>query len=106
MTGQSCNLLHRRVFPHVYLVLAIAVCGDQLVDVLGEHEVADLAASLDRLQVLQFNRIPELDGAVLGSTSSGQQSLLVWRPRDCLDSSLVLVESGEWLRTISGAPEE
>lgn len=46
MPRQCRYLLHRRVAPNIDLVLAISVCRNQLVDVLGEHEIADLTSSL------------------------------------------------------------
>ena len=51
--------------------------GDELVDVFGEHQVADLTASLDGPEVLELDSVPELDGAVLGATTGSQQALLV-----------------------------
>ena len=47
MARQCRNLLHLWVTPNIYLVLAISVCGHEFVDVLGEHEIADLATGLD-----------------------------------------------------------
>lgn len=52
MTGQRGDFLHRGVAPDVDLVLAVAMGRYKLVDVLCEHEVANLAAGLYRLDVL------------------------------------------------------
>ena len=51
MACQRRNLLHGRVGPDVDLILAVAVRGDQFVDILGKHQIADLASSLDRFDI-------------------------------------------------------
>ena len=68
------------------------MCGHKLIHILGEHEVADLTASLDGVEHLQFARVPKLDGPVLGATTWGKQALLVGGPGDGFDSGLVLAE--------------
>lgn len=97
MACQRCDLLHGGVPPHVDLVLAVAVGGYELINIFGKHEIADLAACLDRPQVLQLDRIPELYSSVLRATACGQQTLLVRRPCNRLHGRLVLVEPGERL---------
>ena len=104
MTSQCRNLLHRRVTPNIYLVLAVSVGGHELVDIFREHQIADLAPGLDRLEVLQLDSVPELDSAILGASARGQKALLVRRPRDSLDRSLVLIELDERLRAAASAP--
>ena len=69
---QCCHSLHAGVLPHIDLVLAITMGGHELVDVLGEHQVANLTASLNGLQWLQLQGVPELDGPVLSSTSRSE----------------------------------
>ena len=68
---QCSDLLHRRVAPNIDLVLTIAMCRNELIDILSEHQIADLATGLDRLKVLQLNRVPEFNGTILGASSSG-----------------------------------
>ena len=69
MTSQRGDLLHGGVAPNVDLVLAVAVGRYKLVDILCEHKVANLATSLDRLDVLKLNGVPELNSSVLCTTA-------------------------------------
>ena len=71
--------------------------GHEFVDVLREHQVANLTASLNGLKRLQLQGVPELDCSVLRSSSRGQQALLVRRPSDSFDGSLMLIKLFEWL---------
>lgn len=103
---QCCNLLHGRVTPNVYLILTISVRGDKFVDILCKHEVADLASCFDTFQILEFDSVPELDGSVLGATTSRQQALFVRWPCDGLNRGLMLVEFDEGLGAAPGAPKE
>ena len=52
MACQSRHSLHARVFPDIDLILTVAMRGHELVDVLGEHQVANLTASLNGLKRL------------------------------------------------------
>lgn len=49
MPGQRNDLLHARILPNDYLVLAVAVCRDNLVAVLRPSEVADLTTRVQTL---------------------------------------------------------
>ena len=100
------NLLHGRVAPDVDLVLAVAVRRHEFIDVLSEHQIADLAASVDGLEVLQLNRVPELDSSVLGAATGREQSLLVRGPCDGFDSCLVLVKLDQGLRAAARTPKQ
>ena len=97
MSGQSGDLFHGGVTPNIDPVLAITMRGDKLVDVTGEHEVADLALGVDRPKHLQLLCVPELYGAVLGSTARDEQALFVRTPGDRLHCSAMLVEFDKWL---------
>ena len=77
MSCQRGHSLHARVFPHIDLVLTVAVSGNELVHILGEHQVTHLTPSLNGLEWLKLECVPELDRSVLGSTSGGKQALLV-----------------------------
>ena len=66
--------------------------ADKLVHILGKEEIANLRSSLYGIQHLQLPCIPELNCSVLGASSTGQKTLFVRRPRDSLDSSLMLAE--------------
>ena len=78
MPRQGGDLLHTGITPNIYLILAIAVCAHELVDVFSEHQVTDLATSLNRLQVLELDSVPELDGSVLSAAACREEALLVW----------------------------
>ena len=54
------------------------MCAHELVDVFSEHQVTDLATSLNRLQVLELDSVPELDGSVLSAAACREEALLVW----------------------------
>lgn len=48
------------------------MCRDELVDVFGEHQVADLTTSLDGSEILELDSVPEFDRAVLSATAGRQ----------------------------------
>jgi len=104
--SQRRNLLHGRVAPNVYLILAVSVRTDKFVDVFCKHEVADLTSCFNALKILELDGVPELDGPVLRATTCGQEALLVRRPGDGLDRSLMLVELDEGLGAAPCAPEQ
>ena len=106
MSSQSRHSFHARVFPYVDLVLTVAVSGHEFIHVLGEHQVAYLTASLNGLERLELEGIPELDRSVLSSSARGEQALLMRRPGDCLDCGLMLTKLLEWLRLAPGTPYE
>jgi len=78
----------------------------EFVCVLGEHQITNLAPGLDRFYIFQLVRVPELDSAILRSAPSGQQALLVRRPRDRLDGSLMLAELGKWVTAAPRTPQQ
>ena len=51
MASERRYLFHGRIGPYVDLILTVAVCGDQFVDILCKHQIADLASSLDRFDI-------------------------------------------------------
>lgn len=106
VSGQGCHSLHARVLPNVDLVLTIAVGGNELVHILGEHQVAHLTAGLNGLERFKLQGVPELDGPVLGATTGSEQALFVRGPCDRLDCGLVLVKLLQWCGTTPGAPDE
>ena len=62
----------------------------QFTGVLRPGQVADLWASVNTLQWPASYRIPESDASVCCATATGQQAMLVRRPRYCLHSSQML----------------
>ena len=64
MAHQGGDFLHLGVAPDVDLVVCVAVCADQLVRVLREHEVADLRASVHAAGHPGGVRVPEADRPV------------------------------------------
>jgi hypothetical protein len=74
------QLGHRRVLPHDHLVLAVAVRRNDLVDVFGPRQVADLAARVDAAEGRAGGRVPEADAAVGGAAAAGQEAVLVRGP--------------------------
>lgn len=64
-----------------------------------------MRTSLNRFRILQLDRVPKLDRSVLSAATSREQTLLMRRPRDRFDCSLVLVEFSQWLRAASGTPK-
>lgn len=87
------------------LVLAVPMGTDQFVLILSEHQVAHLAISLHRVHQLVRDRVPESDGPVCRAPSRNQQAMLVRRPSQCLDSSLVFEESSDG-SGLMGIPDE
>lgn len=57
---------------------------------LGPGQVADLRASVNALQRLPSQCVPEADAAVGSATTRGQQPVLVWRPGNGLHCCKVL----------------
>jgi hypothetical protein len=104
VAGQRGNLLHSRVLPHVNLILGVAMRTDEFIGVLGKHQVAHLAASLDCLQRLQLQCIPESDRSVLCAATCSEQAVLVRRPRDGFNGGLVLAEASQRLGCALCAP--
>ena len=69
MACQGGNFLHGGVLPNVDLILRIAVGGDQLIEGLAEHQVADLRADVDSFDVGSGQGVSESDCSI-GSASS------------------------------------
>jgi len=69
VTGKGSDLFHGWILPNIDLILAVTMCGHDLVCVLGEHQIAHLTASLNRVEELELASVPELDGSILGTTT-------------------------------------
>ena len=95
-----------RLLPDDYLVLGIAVGAHELVHVLGVRKVAYLAACVDPVEGLAGQRIPEADTTVGRASTAAHHSMLVRRPCDGLDRSLVLVELDQRLTGRLPVPNE
>ena len=80
--------------------------GNQFVDIFGENQIADLRTSFDGLDGFALQGVPELNASVLGATTRGEQSVLVRRPCDGFDGSLVLGELRLGHCGVTGAPYE
>lgn len=78
----------------------------EFVQVLGEEQVAHLAASLEGSRVLQGQCVPKANAAVGGASSRSQQAVLVGRPRNSLHCRRVRAELGLRLHIIMNAPDE
>lgn len=90
MARQLGHLRQGGIFPHEYLVLRVAVRGDQLRGVLGPGQIANLRARVHALHGLARQRIPETDTPIRRSTAAGQESVVMRRPRDRLYSRHML----------------
>lgn len=106
MAGQSCEFAHGGVLPKVYLILRVPVRAHKLVRVLAEQQVAHLASCVQRTYLLQLQGVPAFDRPILRAAARCQQSMLVGRPRNRLDCSLVLTESCKRLITTLCAPDK
>lgn len=62
----------------------------QLVGVFGPGQVAHLGPSVDALQGLPRERVPEADAAVGCAPTRGQKPMLVWGPGNGFDCCQVL----------------
>ena len=77
MSRQSLNLLHAGVLPQNDLIKTIAVRANNLVSCLGEHQIANLRASVDSVKRLQGMCVPEADMTVCSSSSCGKKTILM-----------------------------
>ena len=91
VAGELGELGHGRILPDEYLILRVAVRGDELVRVLRPGEVAHLRARVHGLQVLPGERVPEPDASVGRAAARRQQARLVRRPRYGLHRRDVIV---------------
>lgn len=105
MACEGCDLLHGWVLPHNDLVERVAVSGYNLVVVLTEHQVTNLTSSVDRVNWLQRQRVPELNASISGTSACGEKSVLMRRPANCFYSSGVLRESSHGLAALN-VPDE
>ena len=65
--------------------------ADQLVHILAENETADLTVSLDALEFNTVGCVPESNASVSSATTAGKETLLMWRPSQGFDSSLMAI---------------
>lgn len=93
MTCQGSQLFHSWVLPYDHLVQTVAVGTDKLIVSLGEHKVANLRASVDRLKRLESQSVPEPDVLVSSASTCREQTSVQRGPIDSFDSGLMLVES-------------
>ncbi len=77
MSEKSGCFLHLWVFPEHDLVLGVAVCTGELIDVLGEHEIADLGAGLHTVQLRSCKGVPKPNAAVSSAATAGKQAMLM-----------------------------
>ena len=64
-----------------------------------------MASSLNALEVLQLDSVPELNCSVLRATARRQQALLMRRPGYGFHCGLMVVELRQRLRRASRAPQ-
>lgn len=106
MPCQSCQLLHGRVLPNDDLVLRIAVGTYQLIEVLGEEEIAHLTAGLERTERSEGEGVPEANASVSCASTTREETVLVGRPCDCFHCCNVISEFHLGTRIIVNAPYE
>jgi hypothetical protein len=68
--------------------------GNDFVGGFGEHQIADLRASIDVVDWLKSVCVPETNATIGSTSTSGKKTSLVGVPCDCFDSSLMLAELG------------
>ena len=89
----SCEFRYRcqtGILPDNDLILGITVRADQFRCMFAPGQVANLATCIHALHRLSCQSIPETDEAVSGTSAGSKEAVVVWRPRDGLDGSLVL----------------
>ena len=96
MTCQRSYFLHWWVFPNHNSVVGVAVGWDEFVRRFAEHQVAYLGAGVDRLQLQAHLCVPEFYRSVSCTSSTGQETALVWTPCDSLDSGFMGPEFEKW----------
>lgn len=70
MPCEDSHLFHLGLLPDDYFVLGVSVRADELVDIFGVCETADLAACVDVVEWLAGERVPETNTPVSCATST------------------------------------
>lgn len=72
--------------------------GNNFVDSLGEHKVADLGAGINVVDGLERVGVPEPDASIRSAATRSKKTVLVRRPANCFDCGGVIREFGLSLR--------
>mmetsp|Transcript_26814 Transcript_26814/g.77329 ORF Transcript_26814/g.77329 Transcript_26814/m.77329 type:complete len:409 (+) Transcript_26814:1431-2657(+) len=86
------DLGHGGILPQTELVASEAVGGQDLLLVGVPLKCANLRSGVDGVQQGTGLAVPELDASISGTATSGEEVPLVRRPRQGLDSGLVVGE--------------
>ena len=96
MARQLGDLHERGIFPDEDLILTVSMGADEFVGVLGPSQIADLGSSVNALERLTGQGVPEADAAIGGAPAGSQETMLVRRPGDGLDCRGVLHKPEPW----------
>ena len=80
VTRERCNFLHGWVLPHDDLIQRIAMGADDLIHVLGKHQIAHLGTCVNAANWLESVGVPESDASICCATSWGQKTILMRAP--------------------------
>lgn len=83
---------HTPTVPNCHLVLRISMGTHQLLLTPAKNEITNLRVSLPAPDSLSSEGVSKFDGSIGCSTSRGKEPMLVGRPGDCFDSSLMVME--------------
>lgn len=95
MASQSCNFIHLRILPNNDLVERVSMRWHQFLICLWEHQVAHLWPSVDAVDRLQCEWVPEPNALVCCPSSWSQQPSLERTPSNCLHCCLMLGKLGQ-----------
>lgn len=104
MAGEHGHRPHLWLLPYNDFVLRVAVRAHEFVDGVGVAQTADLTASVDPVHGLESQGVPESDASVGCSASTTERTMLVRRPRNCLNGSHVLSKLCHRLGLLVPAP--
>lgn len=62
-------LCHGWILPEHDLVLRVSMSAHYLIDILAPRQIADLASSVNAVQLMSVCGVPESNASVCGSTS-------------------------------------
>lgn len=100
MSSELSNLCQWRIFPNENLILWIAVSWDQFWWMLWPRQVANLWPSIDALHRLTGQSVPKANAPIGSSTAWHKQTMMMWRPSNCLNSCHMLsirLHGWEWV---------
>ena len=63
-----------------------------LIYIFTEQQITHLRPSVNAIDLLGSQRVPETDCSVSGTTSWGEKPVLMGRPADCFDSGSMALE--------------